>query len=358
MMLQQRLHKIFNPLIQPLLAMLIGLITGAIAISFVGEPVFQTYKVMWEGAFGTFYFLTSTLARATPILLVGLGVALAFRAGVFNLGSEGQMVLGAVSAALAALYVPGPPAVKLLAVLVAGMLGGGLWALLAGWMESRFKVQLLISTLLLNYVAVLFASYLVAGPFQDRTGSAALAQTSMIDQGVWLPKLFSGMSVHMGFLIAIACAVLLIVILKFTAPGYEVKMLGLNPFFAQYGGINKVKLLLLSMFFSGALAGLAGSVEVLGSQYRYVDGALTAPGFAWTGMMAALLANSNPLGTVVTAILLAALETGAMGMERNTEVPLEVASVIQAVLILFISAKLTLKLVKFRKKERDVHGTV
>ncbi|WP_174732293.1 ABC transporter permease [Mesobacillus harenae] len=358
MYLQKKLQKLLKPLVQPFFAVLIGIITGAVAIAIVGEPILDTYIVMWNGAFGNFYFLTSTLARATPILLVGLGVALAFRAGVFNLGGEGQMVLGAVSAALAALYFPGPPAVKLVAALIAGMLAGGLWALLAGWMESRFKVQLLISTLLMNYVAILFASYLVAEPFQDRSGSAALAQTPMIEQGAWLPKLFTGMSVHMGFVIAVFCALLLVIILRFTTSGYEVKMLGLNPFFAEYGGVNKVKVLLLSMFFSGALAGLAGTVEVLGTQYRYVDGFLTAPGFAWTGLMAALLANSNPLGTAVAAILLAALQTGAMGMERNTEVPLEVASVIQAVLILFVSAKFTINWWKLRKKEGDVSGTV
>lgn len=358
MKLNEKLQQLFSSLLQPIIAILIGLITGAIAISIVGEPVLATYKELWNGAFGNFYFVTSTLARATPILLVGLGVALAFRAGVFNLGAEGQMVLGAVSAALTALYIPGPGVVKIIAALLVGMIVGGLWSLLAGWMETKFKVQLLISTLLLNYVAVLFASYLVAVPFQDRTGSAALAQTPMIDQTAWLPKLFAGMSVHGGFLIALIVAVIMYFLFKLTSTGYEIKMLGLNPFFAAYGGVNKTKVLLYSMFFSGALSGLAGTVEVLGSQYRYVDGALTVPGFAWTGLMAALLANSNPIGTVVTAILLAALQTGAMGMERNTDVPLEIASVIQAVLILFISAKITYKWWKLKSKARDVHGTV
>ena len=353
-----KLKQLFSSLLQPIIAILIGLITGAIAISIVGEPVLATYKEMWNGAFGNFYFTTSTLARATPILLIGLGVALAFRAGVFNLGAEGQMVLGGVSAALAALYVPGPGIVKIFAAILAGVLAGGLWSLLAGWMEAKFKVQLLISTLLLNYVAVLFASYLVAVPFQDKSGSAALAQTPMIDQSAWLPKLFSGMSLHLGFVIGIITAVVMYLIFKLTSTGYEVKMLGLNPFFASYGGVNKTKVLLYSMFVSGGLSGLAGTVEVLGSQYRFVDGALSVPGYAWTGVMATLLANSNPLGTVVTAILLAALQTGAMGMERNTEVPLEIASVIQSVLILFVSAKITYTWWRKKSKARDVHGTV
>jgi general nucleoside transport system permease protein len=358
MQLQRKLQQLLRSLTQPLMAVLIGILTGALAISLIGESIFGTYKVMWDGAFGNFYFVTATLARATPIILVGLGLALAFRAGVFNMGAEGQMVLGAVSAALAALYVPGPGIIKMLAALAAGFIVGGLWSLLAGWMETRFKVQLLISTLLLNYVAVLFAGYLVSEPFQDKTGSAALAQTPMIDQAAWLPKLFQGMSVHMGFVLAIACAAILFIILRFTSSGYEVSMLGKNPFFAEYGGINKTKVLLYSMFFSGGIAGLAGTVEVLGAQYRYVEGALTVPGYAWTGLMAALLANSNPIGTVVAAILLAALETGSMGMERNTEVPLEISSVIQGVLILFITAKFTISWWKVKKKAGDIHGTV
>ena len=209
MKVQSSLIRLSRSLVQPFLAIFIGLLTGAIAISIVGEPVLASYKEMWNGAFGNFYFFSSTLARATPIMLIGLGVALAFRAGVFNLGSEGQMVLGAVSAALAGVYLPGSGIGKTLLVLLIGILAGGLWSLFAGWLEAKFKVQLLISTLLLNYIAVLFASYLVSDPFQDKSGSAALAQSQMLDQSVWLPKLFQGMSVHWGFIIAIVAAIIM-----------------------------------------------------------------------------------------------------------------------------------------------------
>ncbi|WP_051475792.1 ABC transporter permease [Bacillus sp. J37] len=358
MKVKTSLIPLLRPLLQPFIAILIGLITGAIAISIAGEPVLASYKEMWNGAFGNFYFLTSTLARATPIMLIGLGVALAFRAGVFNLGAEGQMVLGAVSAALAGVYLPGSGIGKMILVLLVGIIAGGLWSLFAGWLEAKFKVQLLISTLLLNYIAVLFASYLVSDPFQDKTGSAALAQTAMLEQSVWLPKLFQGMSVHWGFVIAVAAALIMYIIFKTTSAGYEVKMLGFNPFFASYGGVNRIKVMLTSMFISGALSGLAGTVEVLGTQYRFVDGALTGPGLAWTGLMATLLANSHPIGTAVTSIFLAALETGAMGLERNTQVPLEVSSIIQSVLILFISAKITLKWWKRKSKAGGSNGTI
>ncbi|ASJ56261.1 ABC transporter permease [Brevibacillus formosus] len=353
------IKELSKSLVQPFLAVVIGLLTGALVIAAVGESILGTYQEMWKGAFGSFYFFTSTLARATPIMLIALGLSLAFRAGVFNLGAEGQMVLGAVSAALVAIYLPAPGMIKIVAGIFAGMAVGGFWALLPGFMEARFRIPLLISTLLFNYIAVLFASYLVTEPFRDRSGSAALAQTVMLEKSAWLPKLFAGMSVHAGFLFAIVAALLLFWVLRFTPFGYEVKMLGQNSLFAQYGGINRIRVMLTGMFASGGLAGLAGTVEVMGAHYRFVDGALTVPGFAWTGLMAALLANSHPLGIIVTSILLAAFQTGAMGVERNTDVPLELASVIQAVLILFISAKFSYDWWKKRKaKGGESHGAL
>ncbi|WP_062046612.1 ABC transporter permease [Bacillus sp. JCM 19034] len=347
-----------NALIQPLFAILIGLIVGAIAMRALGEPILQTYGEMWKGAFGNLYFVMSTLARATPILLIALGVSIAFRAGAFNLGGEGQMVLAAVSSALVALYIPGPGFVKLIAAILIGFSIGGIWSALAGMMEAKFKVQLIISTLLMNYIAVLFASYLVSHPFQDRDGSAALAQTKLLDQAAYIPKLIAGMSVHYGFVIAIVIAIGLFIAFRYTAIGYEVNMLGKNPFFTSYGGVNRSKVMLISMFVSGGIAGLAGVFEVLGSHYRFVDNALTVPDYAWTGIMAALLAKSNPLAVIFSSIFLAALHTGSLGVERNTDVPLEVGSIIQAVLILFISANITFAWIRAYKKERKNNGVI
>lgn len=343
-------------LIHPLIAVLVGLITGAAAIAITGEPVFGTYAELWNGAFGNFYYFTSTLTRSVPILLVALGVAVAFKAGFFNLGAEGQMVMGGVAGALAALYIPGPPVIVLPLSILSGFFAGALLSLLATWINIQFKVDLLIVTLLLNYIAVLFAGYLVSGPFKDQTGSAAMAQTEMIESLVWLPKLFAGMSLHAGFIIALVLAVGLYFMMYATTFGYEMRMTGSNPRFAKYGGVHRTKILVTSMLLSGGLAGLAGTSEVLGMQYRFIDGALTTPGYAWTGLMAALLANSNPLGAIAASILLAGLQTGAAGVERNTEVPLEIASIIQAVLILMISSKFVYRVYK-KKKGRDVNGT-
>lgn len=335
--------------LHPLAAVLLGLVAGAAAIAAVGGSIIETYAEMWKGAFGSFYYAMNTLTRATPIMLIGLGVALAFRAGFFNLGAEGQLLIGALSAAVTALYLPAPPELRMIAALAAGFAAGGAWSLLAGWLDLRFRLNLLITTLLLNYIAVHLAGYFVSFPLKDTSGSAAIAQTMMVDRAVWLPKLFKGMSIHAGFIIAAAAAVLLFLFLRHTVAGYELRMLGSNPLFAVYGGVRRGGMMAAAMLASGGFAGLAGAVEVLGTQYRYIDNALTAPGYAWSGIMAALLAGSHPLGTAAAAILLAALQTGGMGVERNTEVPLEISSVIQAALILFISARITYEWFKRRK---------
>ncbi|MBP1992256.1 simple sugar transport system permease protein [Paenibacillus eucommiae] len=351
-----RIRSYIPVIMHPLLAIAVGLLAGSIAILIIGGSIVETYTEMWKGAFGSFYFFTNTLNRATPIILVGLGVAVAFRAGFFNLGSEGQMVFGALTAALTALYLPGPGWLRMIAALAAGMISGGLWSTFAGWLDAKFRMNLLITTLLLNYIAVLFAGYLVAYPLKDKTGSAAMSQTAMIGKEAWLPKLFAGMSLHAGFIIAAAAAILLYIFIKATVSGYEVRMLGKNPLFAAYGGVNRSRLMLTTMFASGGLAGLAGAAEALGSQYRYIDGVLSSSGYAWTGIMATLLAGSHPIGTAIAAIFLAALQTGAMGVERNTDVPLEISSVIQAVLILFVSVKFSYSFLK-RRKEKGADGT-
>ncbi|RCW71923.1 ABC transporter permease [Saliterribacillus persicus] len=345
-----------SKMMQPLLAIVVGLIVGAIAMVLAGESVLNTYHEMWKGAFGNFYFFTSTLERSIPIILAGLGVAFAFRAGFFNLGAEGQLVLGAVTTAIVVVYLPFTGVIAIIIAIFSGMVIAGLWSFFAGWMEQRFQINLLISTLLLNYIAVLFAGYLVSEPFRDTSSAGGVPQSVMINDAVKLPALFEGTNLHMGFIFAVVATIILAFIIKRTTFGYEVRMLGQNRFFAQYGGINRKKVMFTSMLISGMLAGLGGGVEVLGMHYRFIEGALTTPQFAWTGLMAALLANSNPIGTAVMAIFLAALDTGSLGVERNTDVPNAISDIIQAVLIIFISARFTFTFLKLKKKEGKKHG--
>lgn len=345
-------------LLPALIAVVLGLGVGAIVIALSGASIGEAYSAMWKGAFGSNYALATTLGRATPIIMISLAVAVGFRSGFFNLGAEGQMLLGALSGALVAIYLPGPGFIKILAALLVGFVVAGLFALFAAWLEVKFKMNLLITTLLLNYIAIQFTGYMVRVPFYDNSGTGGLSQTVMIDKSAWLPKLFAGMSVHGGLIIALAMTLILTFIFRKTVFGYEMNMLGKNAPFALFGGVGRTRVMMISMLLSGGLAGLAGTGEVLGSQYRFVEGGLVEPNYAWTGLMATLLGNSNPVGSAIAAIFLAALQTGARAMERNTDIPLEISSIIQASLILFVSAKLTYRFIKRRKGKQTDGSTV
>lgn len=346
--------------VQPFMAITVGLLVGAVAIWLVGSPVGDTYLQMWDGAFGNFFFATGTFARMIPIALVALGVSVAFKAGFFNLGSEGQMVFGALACALASLFFPGPGWLKLVAGLLAGMVAAGGFALLPGWFELRFGAPLVISTLLLNYIADLFGSYLSGGPFMDHSGSGALSQTPMIEPAARLPKLFVNTDLHAGIFFVLAAMIALWVLFRFTALGYELRMFGSNPQMAVYAGVSRVKMVMVSMASSGVLAGLAGAVMVSGYQYRFIDNSLTDPQYAWVGLMAALLADCHPIGAVVASLFFAGLQTGGQGIELNTNVPMQVTSIIQYVIILIISAKFSYGTIRRRnaRKKGEPNGAL
>lgn len=327
-------------LLRPLLAITLGLLVGAVAIWATGHSVLESYAALWNGAFGNKTYIGSTLARSGTIAMAALGVAVAFRTGALNLGGEGQLVLGGLVTALAALYLPVPGWLAIPAALLAGALAGALWALLPAWLEVRFQVSLLIGSLLLNYVAVLLAGYMASVPFRDRTGGGALAQTSLIPKAAQFAPLVTGTRLHLGLVITVILAVAIWFLLMRTVTGYQWRMTGLNPGFAEYGGVDRVKGLLTAMLASGAIAGMGGAIEVMAIHHRYIDGNLTRPGFAWSGVMAALLADNHPLAALLTALLLGAIQIGSTGMERSTEIPLEISSVVQAVIVLFVSIRI------------------
>jgi ABC-type uncharacterized transport system permease subunit len=343
-------------LTRPLLAILLGLLVGAVAMQLTGHDVLAAYAELWHGAFGNKANLGATLARSGVIAMCAMGVLVAFRAGALNLGAEGQLVFGGLAAALVALYLPLPGVLLLPAALVAAAAAGALWAAIPAWLEARLKISVLISTLLLNYIAVLSVSYLVSQPLRDRSGEAALAQTPVIPAAAWIHPFFPGSRLHPGLFLVVAVAILLWWVLMCTVRGYEWRMTGLNPGFAEYGGVNRVRVLFSAMLASGAVVGLGGGIEVLAIQHRFIDGALTQPMFAWTGLMAALLANNHPLGALPASLLLAALQVGAMGMERNTDIPGELSGIIQAVIVLLVSVQIGFTWWQQRKARRAAHG--
>jgi simple sugar transport system permease protein len=316
------------------MAVAAALVTGGVLILVGGRDPLAAYGAMFGGAFGSAAGFTATLARATPIVGMGVATAVAFRAGHFNLGGEGQLVLGGLAGAGVALALPGGGALTSVIALIAAMVVGGLWAALPTLFEIRFRVPLLLSTLLLNYPARLLASYLVNHPLRDV--ASGLPQTHRLEPD--LGALAGSGRLHLGVLLVLLSAVAAAFVLARTRFGYRLRMAGLNREFARAGGVDLEGLTYRVMFTSGALAGLVGAIQVLGVHHRFIDGSLTQPLWAWTGLMVALLTGSRPLAVLAAGLFFAAVQTGGFSMERAAEVPRELSRVLQALIILFVAA--------------------
>lgn len=324
----------------PAVAIAAALALGAAVIVVAGAAPLDSYAALANGAVGSPAAVAATLLRSLPIVVTGVGIGLAFRAGALNLGGEGQMILGALSSALAANALPGLPApLAVAAGLGAGALGGAAWALVPALLHVRLAIPILITSLLLNYVGNLLAAYAVTWPFRDLTGGAAVAQTAMIPEAFWLPVLVPGLRLHAGVLLLVALPLLVAWLLRRTVLGYELRMVGANPAFAEYGGVRPGRAVLVAMLVSGAICGLAGSLLVLGLNHRYTDTMITSAGFAWSGFIAAVLAVANPLLTAVAGLFLGALQVGGAGMARATAVPLQAVDVVQATIILVVAVR-------------------
>ncbi len=337
---KKTLGNLADALGQPLVAVLISLFIGAVVIIICGENVFTAYGAMIRGAFGNSFYINDTLKRATPIIMGGLAVCIAWRSGYEAMGGEGQMIFGALASALVAYYTPAPGIVRILLAMAAAVTVAALFSVLTGWLYEKFDVTFIISTLMLNYVANYIASFMTNYVVKDPEGLDINAvQTGKIAAEARLPAIVKG-SVHWGFILALIAVILVYFLFKKTTFGYKSRMGGLNPRFALYGGINPRAMLYIVLLLSGAMAGLGGAFEVLGSKGRYIDQMIFTTGYAWSGMVAALLANFNPVGTAVASILLAGLSTGGSAMQRSTIIPVEVCNMIEGIITLLMSVRL------------------
>ncbi len=340
---------VWNALRQPLIATILGLIVGAVVILACGKNPLTVYAEMFDKSFIKSYYLFTTLTRATPIILCAMATAMAWRAGYINIGVEGQMIIGAFVATVCALFIPGPPVLVAVISFILGMAAGALYALLPAVLTWKFRVSMVICTLMLDYVASYITSYFVTYPLKDTAGDGLALQTPQIDPGMWLPRLTPKNTLHFGFIIAILVVVFMVFITKKTVFGYESKMSGFNPSFARYGGTKQVKVMMITMALSGAIASLAGTVEIFGLKYRYADTMFTSTSYAWTGLMAALIANLNPVGMFFVSIFLAGLQIGGSAIQRSLGIPLEISTIIQCCITLFVSVKLVFNFIKKRK---------
>ena len=316
------------------LAVAAGAVLGlALLLALAGYDAGAALGALWRGSLGSPYAIGSaTLVRATPLLLAGLAVSLAFRAGVWNIGAEGQLLLGATAAVGgASLPLPGP--MRVVAALLFAGVAGALWAAPAALLRRRGVLEV-ISTIMLNFVAASLVGYLVRGPLQEPTH--AYPQSETLPLVARLPRI-PGSRLHLGVAIAVVAAVVLWYLLTRTAWGFRVRAAGLNPRAAASAGLIDVPATTLGAFLlSGALAGLAGGIEATGVTFALYEG--ISPGYGYTAIAVALLARTEPLRVIPAALLFGALEAGATGMQRDAGVPAAMVSVVEGLLVLVVIA--------------------
>jgi simple sugar transport system permease protein len=350
--------RLFDALL-PVFATLIALAFGAILLLFLGVNPLEAYGALFQGAFGTTSGITQTLAKATPLLLVALGICIAFRAGVINIGGEGQIILGAIGASAVALALPNLPGILLIPLaLTAGALAGAFWGGIAGVLKARFGVNEILSTVMLNAIALQLMNFLLRGPMLDPEQIAAgtnVPQSATLPLQVWLPRLVPRTLLHAGLILAIILAILVYIFLWRTTIGYRIRAVGLNPSAARYAGIPVKRYMALALILSGAFAGLAGAVEVTGIHHRMIEG-LTG-GYGFSGIVAALFGKLHPLGAIPASIIFGGLLVGADKMQRTVQVPSSLVVAVNGLIVLFVVASDYFVRRRARRRGRQVSDT-
>ncbi len=322
----------------PLLAVLVALIIGGVMLVLLGANPFEAYGALIEGALGSVSGITQSLVKATPLLLVGLGICIAFRASVINIGGEGQIIMGAVMATWFSLQFRTWEGWLLIpATMIMGFLAGAFWGFIPGVLKARFNVNEILTTVMMNAIALQFMNFMVRGPLIDPAGVTAgqyLAQSEKLPEQVWLPRLIPQTLLHTGAIIAVILAIVVYIFLWRTTIGYRIRAVGLNPDASRYAGIRVPLYQALSLTLAGGLAGIAGVIEVIGVQHRLLDGITS--GYGFSGIVAALFGGLHPLGTIPAAYLFGSLLVGADKMQRAVQVPSALINALLGLVVLFV----------------------
>ncbi|HUX12454.1 MAG TPA: ABC transporter permease [Spirochaetia bacterium] len=323
----------------PIAGVIVALLIGAIFLLLLKADPLAAYAAMARGAVGTTFGLTQTLVKATPLLLVGLGICIAFRANMINIGGEGQIIAGAIMATWFPLTFHSAPGWLLIpSTMLAGFMAGAMWGFVPGILKARLNVNEILSTVMMNAIALQLMNLLLQGPLMDPAAvkqGTFLAQSAQLPHQVWLARLVPRTLLHSGAIVALVFAGLVYLFLWRTTIGYAIRAVGLNPDASRYAGINVSTAQALSMTLAGGFAGLAGVVEVIGVQHRLLEG-LTS-GYGFTGIVAALLGGLHPLGLIPASILFGGLLVGADTMQRAVQVPSALITAILGLVVLFVS---------------------
>ncbi|ANE47421.1 branched-chain amino acid ABC transporter permease [Paenibacillus swuensis] len=343
--------------VYPLVAILLGLIFGAIIMLIGGYNPIKAYSSLLQQIFGSSYDLGETIRAVTPLILTGLSVAFAFRSGLFNIGAEGQFMIGMTTATFIGIKLNLPFLLHAVVAMVGGAIAAGLWGAIAGYLKAKRGVNEVITTIMLNWTALYLSNYIVVTFLlekgQQRTTmiheNASISSSLLID-------LFGGARMHWGTVIALLASTVFYIILWKTKQGYELRAVGHNADAAQYAGMNVKRNIIKAMFISGVFAGLAGTFEVLGV-FQYQTNAAASPGYGFDGIAVSLLGMNNPFGVVLAAILFGGLSYGAAGMSFGADVPPEIIRIVIGSIIFFVAAQGIVRwlLIPFyakRKKEK------
>lgn len=335
-----------NKVIQAVVIALITIIVGTGLIVMSNADPMEAYANFFRGIFGNLNGFCEVFVKATPLIFTGLGCAVAFRTGFFNIGAEGQFYMGALTSAMVALGLQGIPGiVRIILALIIGFLAGGIWALIAAIFKAKFGISEIIVTIMLNYIAINLIGLAVRTFLMDPAGS--VPQSAKIDESALLMQILPPTRLHVGFIIALLAVVIVWYLLEKTTLGYEIKVVGFNKRAAACNGISVMKNIVISAFLSGGLAGLAGVVEVLAIQKKLLEGISSNCGY--TAVLIALMAGNHPVGVVVASIAMAAMQVGANTMQRQLGVPSAIVDILVGLVVLLILAKGLINRKKARK---------
>lgn len=320
-------------LISPVVGSVIGLLIGAVLILVAGRDPIVAYQTMLHGAFGGKLQLTETILRASPLLMMGLGMTVSFRARVWNIGGEGQFYMGALFGGIVALMLPNLPSIILIPLmLLMALLGGFIWSLIPGLLKIKRGMSEIITTLMMNYIAILLMEYLTRGPLQD--SSSYLPQSAQLGIAARLPNLIG--RIHVGVLISVLLVPMVYFFLQNTPFGFKLRAIGSRLSVAHYAGFPVDNLIILAITISGSLCGLAGIIEV-STLHSRLKGSISG-GYGFSAILVALLGRMHPIGVLFAAIFFSALRIGAEAMHALYGLPITLADVIQAIVVLSVLA--------------------
>src|SRR3989304_4091962 len=326
----------------PIFAAIAALLIGAVMLFFLKVNPIEAYKALWDGAFGSSNAFAETLVKATPLLLVGIGICISFRGDVINIGGEGQMIIGAIMATWVGLTFTSLPGWLVITLsMFAGFIGGGIWGGIPGLLKAYFSVNEILSTVMMNAIAIQLMNFLLRGPMIDPSQAelaSKIPQTARLLEIFRLPRL-APTRLHLGALIAVILAVLVYILLWRTTLGYRIRAVGQNPNASRYAGIKVQRYVVLALLLSGAFSGLAGATQVFGVNYRMItDG--SSSGFTgsagFNGIVAALFGQLHPILTIPASILFGALLVGANSMQRVVQVPSALVTALNGLVVVFV----------------------